>query len=95
MKQLLMAVFDSKVGVFMAPMVFLTLGQALRSFEDGVMSDPSFKAHPEDYSLWHVGHWDPAKGPSELEGGPVQVELAATVKAVADTRQLSLLKREA
>lgn len=74
------AVHDSKVEAFMTPMFFQTLAQAERSFRDAVNAkDSQFGAHPEDYSLFYLGDYDPTSGALGAVDAPVSVALAVNV----------------
>lgn len=57
------AVRDEQMKAWTPPFFCPTLGWAERSFRDEVNRDGSpMKAHPEDYSLWHVGSFDENTG---------------------------------
>lgn len=63
MKLLVFAVFDAAVEAFMVPMFFDAKGQAIRIFSDACNKEGhDFNAHPEDYTLFHIGMYDPKKG---------------------------------
>lgn len=63
MKMLAFAVFDTKVGCFMAPFIMPTQGAAIRSFQDEVNKAGSdLNKHPEDFKLFQVGEYDEVKG---------------------------------
>ena len=56
-------VYDSKVEAYFSPFFCKTRGEAIRSFTDAI-SDPQhqFAKHLEDYTLFHIGSYDDAKG---------------------------------
>lgn len=53
------AVYDSKVGAYMAPFFMSSTGQALRAFID-TASDKETQVgkHPEDFTLFELGEYD-------------------------------------
>lgn len=57
------SVFDSKAGNFSPPFFMVSIGQAVRSFQD-IASDQStmIARHPEDFSLFFIGEFDDAIG---------------------------------
>ena len=66
MKQVILAVRDSKVGSFMRPMFVQSIGQGMRMFGDEVnrkADDNILYHHPEDFSLWHFGDFDDSEMP--------------------------------
>lgn len=63
MKQLIFAIRDSKVGAFMQPWFAPNKEVACRLFGDLVReSGHQVNLHPEDYSLYYIGLWDPKEG---------------------------------
>lgn len=63
MKLIACSVFDSKVGAYSPPFFCKTKGEAVRSFMDACKDDKlPFKAHPEDYRLFHLGEFDDSSG---------------------------------
>lgn len=67
MRMFLCSVFDSKVGMYNAPMAIRSLGEAIRSFSDAVANDGPIKNHKADYSLWVLGSYDDNTGELEPE----------------------------
>ena len=55
MKDLLFAVFDVKMKMFMAPFVGRNVDSALRQFSDVCSREGPFQKHPEDYVLYEIG----------------------------------------
>lgn len=59
------SVFDSKMARFANPFIADNDASVIRSFADAV-NDPDPKngwnKHPEDYSLFFIGSFDPVKG---------------------------------
>lgn len=65
MKASLYCVYDSKAEVYMRPFVAQSNAAAIRSFADEVnskSSDSVLAAHPEDYVLFMLAHWDECNG---------------------------------
>lgn len=61
----ILTVKDRALDVFNLPFTQSTVAQAVRGFTDEVNSDPSrsgVAAHPDDYDLYVIGHYDEANG---------------------------------
>lgn len=59
------SVRDAKSEAFGRPFFVVSIGSAIRSFDDEVnraAEDNSMYRHPEDYSLWQLGTWDDQDG---------------------------------
>lgn len=57
------SVYDRKAFVFMTPFISLTIGEAVRIFEDAVKDDKTMlNKHPADYSLYHLADFDDVSG---------------------------------
>ena len=79
----LCSVYDCKSEAWQNPMCFQALGQAMRSFGDAVnSSDTEFFKHSEDFTLFHLGEFDPRSGLIELLDAPAIVCLGVNVKEV-------------
>lgn len=53
------AVYDSKVGAYMAPFFMQSSGQALRAFIDTAQDkETQIGKHPEDFTLFELGEYD-------------------------------------
>lgn len=75
MKLVACSIRDAKAEAFMTPMFFQSKAQAIRSFGDAVNNPESdFSKHPEDYTLFTLGLFDPETG--KLEG---YIQLTAVV----------------
>lgn len=62
------AIRDRAVDGFGQPIFVPHVGVAIRSFSDEVnRSDSTLHAHPEDYDLYKLGHYDDATGLLESE----------------------------
>ncbi len=63
MKLLVFAVYDAAAEAYLTPMFFNTKGQCIRTFVDACNAeDHQFARHAADYTLFHVGFFDPEKG---------------------------------
>lgn len=59
----LYAIFDSKLGGYLAPFSSANRSTAMRQFETAVMQeDHDFNIHAEDYSLWRLAQYDTEEG---------------------------------
>lgn len=58
------SVFDQAVGAFASPQFVRSRLEAVRLFAAACRhgSDHQFAAHPQDFSLHHVGEWDDESG---------------------------------
>jgi len=55
----LFSVYDQKAQAYLPPFYLGQIGQATRIFTDCCNSkDHQFGAHPQDYTLFHLGEWD-------------------------------------
>ncbi len=63
MKLLVFAVFDAAAEAYLAPMFFNTKGECIRTFVDACNAeDHQFARHAADYTLFHIGFYEPGKG---------------------------------
>ena len=71
------SIHDGKAEAWMNPMYFQSSGQAVRSFQD-VVNDPEsdYFKHPEDYSIFELGEFDPREGKIVLLGAPLHLASA-------------------
>lgn len=61
MEMKMFAIYDSKTEVYTKPFFCLTMGEALRTFEDAINGERSpFRAHAADYTLFNIGIYDDA-----------------------------------
>lgn len=68
----LFAIYDAQVKTFMRPFFAMTVGQAERSFGDGVRHpDSDYGKHPHDYSMFKLGEFDDESGLLYSEQAPV------------------------
>lgn len=67
------AIYDSATQMFGRPFFMVATGAALRSFTDEVNKGDKndFAAHPDDYSLYHLGTFHDSDGTWDLHGSPV------------------------
>ncbi len=79
MKLQVFSIFDSKAEAFIQPWYSQTVGTAIRSFEQAVnQSDHDFYKFSGDYTLFHLGDFDQAKGLFDMKATPVNLGLAVT-----------------
>ncbi len=77
MKVLVFAVFDAAAEAYLTPMFFETKGMAIRAFVDACNGeDHAFGRHAADYTLFHIGFFDPSKGILESLSTPDSLGLA-------------------
>lgn len=64
MKLAVVAVYDSVAEFYHKPVFWQTPAEGVRSFEFLLQNDKEipFSKHPEHYSLFHLGSFDPIKG---------------------------------
>lgn len=69
------SIYDSKAEAWITPMFFQSNAQAIRSFGDVVNNpDSEFGKHPEDYTLFNVGSFNPANGVLVAAAAPAALE---------------------
>lgn len=57
------AVYDRAVEAYGQPIFCRHVGEAIRSFTDEInRKESQFFAHPSDYSLFQIGHYDDETG---------------------------------
>lgn len=69
MKKVMVAVRDAKSEMFGAPMFMNTIGEAIRSFDDGVNradENSLLHTHPEDFALFQLGSYEDTNGTFEI-----------------------------
>jgi len=71
------AVYDSKVGAYMAPFFMSSRGQAIRAFCD-TAEDPNSQLgkHPEDFTLFHLGEYDDQSASFSIGSTPISLGVA-------------------
>lgn len=76
--QNLFTVFDSAAARFLDPFVAPTIEFAIREFRRAVNKEGTqFNQYPEDYTLFHIGEFDPDKG-ILIPQGPTSLGVAVT-----------------
>lgn len=81
MAKVICSVYDAKAEVYGQPMFLRTNGEAIRSFVQEVNREESMlHAHPEDYTLFLIGHYDEETG--ELVQENNHVPLARAIEHV-------------
>lgn len=82
------AVYDEKVKAFGVPIFVAHEGVAVRSFTSTVWDQTTdFYKFAEDYTLFHVGSYDPDTGRCEALVAPRMVLSALAVRSVAKESQ--------
>jgi len=76
-KRQVYAVYDSKAETYMQPWYAVNDAVAKRTFAMAVNNGPEFKAHPEDFTLFHLGEFDDEKGDFANTNAPRSLLLAA------------------
>lgn len=77
MIQHVLSVYDSKAEMFNQPMFFKAKGEAIRAFADEANREGSaVGAHPEDYTLFVIGEFDPESGYISQLKTPISLGLA-------------------
>lgn len=80
-KKYLYCVYDSKVGIFHAPMVMLNKGEALRSWEEVANDDTkAICRHPQDFTLFEVGTFEDTLPEINMYKAPESLGLASNFK---------------
>jgi len=75
--QQVFSVYDSKVEAFLRPWFVETKGAAIRAFADSIKdTNVPMAAHPEDYTLFHMGEFDNKTGLINSFKTPVSIGLA-------------------
>ena len=58
--------YDQKASVYLQPMMFPSLGAALRDIADGTQGDGLIAKHPSDFQIFELGEWDDTSCKFEL-----------------------------
>lgn len=89
-------VHDAKAEAWMNPQYFQAAGQAVRSFQDAANDESTgVGAHPEDYTLFELGTFDPGTGHIEVLPAPIPLASAVNLVSAVKREQLNLLESEA
>lgn len=62
MKYVLMAIQDTKSGLFTNPIPFRTVEEAIRGYSAAIPSDQMLRQYPEDFVIAKIGEWDNESG---------------------------------
>lgn len=83
--QKLYVIYDVKSETYTAPTVNPARGQAIRSFSDAVNSgkDNVLATHPEDFTLFELGEFNPYTGEIKLYDAKQAVANGIDVKLAA------------
>ena len=80
----LFAIKDAAVDAYGPPFNSPTIGIATRSFTDAVNEPQNqMNKHPEDFALFHLGHYDDQTGKVTNLETPEQVARGKNVKEIA------------
>lgn len=65
------SIYDVKAEAYLPPFFMNTKGQATRAIADCVNDiNHQFHAHPEDYTIFHLGAFEDTTGVIELNNAP-------------------------
>ena len=79
------SIYDSKAAAFLPPFILPKAEMAQRTFADCVNSpDHQFGAHPEDYTLFELGHWDDETGMADYYSTLKSLGLGVNYRVVKD-----------
>ena len=71
MLHLVFSIYDAKAAAFLPPFILPKAEMAKRTFMDCVASeDHQFGKHPEDYTLFELGHWNDENATYTLQRVP-------------------------
>lgn len=83
MKYKMFVVHDSKVGAYLQPMFFRSVGECTRAFETEVNNISSqFNKYPGDFTLFCIGEYDESVGTLEMYPTKANLGLALDFKTV-------------
>lgn len=80
------SIYDQKADAFIQPWFLPNTATGIRAFSDAA-NDPETNMckHPEDYTLFELGTFDPSKGKIKLHKVPLSLGLALTMqRPIAD-----------
>lgn len=67
-KTIMFSTYDSKAKTFSAPFTMLTIGMAIRGFEEATKDTNSMlNRYPNDFSLYEIGTYDDSNATCELK----------------------------
>lgn len=90
MDKLAFTVFDSAANMYLEPFFAPTIEFAIRGFREAVNKEGhQFNTYPEDYTLYHIGSFDPEQGVF-LAMDPRSLGVAITFKV--PPQQLNLME---
>lgn len=95
MKYVICSVRDRAADVFGAPFFSVSVGVAIRGFNDAVNNtadvNNAMAHHPEDFDLYHLGFYHDQHAKFELLDAPLQIAIGKDV--VLKPHQLSSVAR--
>jgi len=84
------AILDVKAAAYGLPFFLDTVGIALRSFSDVCADQRSvISKHPQDYSMYHIGTFDPCS--SQLTSLPQPVFVCSALQMIEQLRSSARL----
>lgn len=90
------AVHDVKAESYGNPMFLSNVGLAIRGFSDACGDPASALAkHPEDYTLYEIGSYDPNKGLLTNISPAIHVLSASSVASMKHSDQVTQISKEA
>lgn len=82
MKHEIIAIRDRAIDAFGLPAFVRSIGHGLRTFADQINKKETGNAlndHPEDFDLYHLGHYDEDSGRFESLDQPKQIAVGKSV----------------
>lgn len=94
MKDLLFAIYDSKIPVYEELHVMRSNGEAIRTFEYTCRQKGNkMNEFPKDYSLFLIGEWDRSNGQLVKYDAPIHISNATEfINGSMDNAPLSAVK---
>lgn len=89
------SVFDSKTGAYLKPFHEATIPSCIRSFTDACKDPEStFSKYPEDFTLFHLGHFDDQNAEFTMLQAHVPLGKAIDFITPSEDPQLNLVSGE-
>lgn len=86
------AILDDRMNRFMHPFFALTVGAALRMFQDACNDTSTlFHKHPADFRIYHLADWSDESGRFENQERPQLLGTASDFIDPAFKKQLQLM----
>lgn len=85
--QKMFAIYDKKATAYRFPHFLVTVGQAIREFQDAVNNPQTEIArHPADFALYHLGDFNDSNGNLQGLAVPAHIEEAINLKTANETK---------